>query len=182
MEMHKKYVDAICAAAQLGHVVDVLQHNGGMLCQSVIPTILSLEGQFAAARVCGIMASRGRSQPELVEADANEWNRLVVLSTISDDLHVVKAVCLDTTPSSSPRTTFFCLTPHGQPVTTGVFLMEDGLEAVLTPYNDSDRTHKVMDVVFSTEDVDSDVDGVVVALRDPHEAITHDNLSRLRNQ
>ena len=95
-------------------------------------------------------------------------------------MHVVKAVCLDSNPVASSNVTLFCLSPQGHPLATGCFKTEEAQNSIFEKYAASDSTHKVMDVIF-TEHEEADTEGIIIAIRDASQSITHDNLERLRS-
>ena len=128
-------------------------------------------------------ARRGAAAPDRVtEADSNEWNRLVVLSTISDRSHTVKCVCLSPDLHGTSRVHLFCMTPTGQPLASGYFMTEQNLINIFTAF-DTDRSHHpIMDIVFEESDEFPDCEGVIIGARDPNQAITGDNLDSLRQR
>ena len=111
------------------------------------------------------------------EADASEWNRLLVLTTIIDTIHAMKCVCLDANPQFSPYVTFFCMTVDGIPLGEDTFRCEQNMERVFDKFNESDAHHKVMCVIFQEEE-DATIPAIIIGMKDPGETITKENLAR----
>ena len=115
--------------------------------------------------------------------DAREWNQLVALSTVSDELHVVKVVCLTTEIGGSVDC--WCMAPTGRPLCEGRFIIEDDVHrAVFTPCDENATQHEVFDLVFTNNMTDyidvTDADGIVVAVRRTRAQIPAANLAEQR--
>lgn len=127
------------------------------------------------------MAPKKAAAPPLsTVTTASTWNRLLMLTTINEDLHVVKCVCVDE-QRRTDRVTLFCMSPNGTPLAEGVFKTEDGIDRCFVPFNAHDAHHKVMEVVFQ-EYNENDIEGVILSVRDPDQMISNANFRRARTQ
>ena len=127
------------------------------------------------------MAPKLASEQLPAECAASDWNRLVVLSTLIDDLFLVKCVCVDESPHQTNRVTLFCMTSDGTPLAEGVFKTEEGFERCFAPFDANDTHHRVMDMVFQ-DDNDNSIEGVILSIRDPDQMISNSNLRNARGQ
>ena len=81
-------------------------------------------------------------------ATVSEWDMLVANAARSEDLHHVKAVCLSTSPLSSPLVKLYCFNTSGQPLADGLFYCEDNMQHVFTPFDNTAAIHPVIELVF----------------------------------
>ena len=120
-------------------------------------------------------------QPEPpLDDGARLWNQLVVLTTVSSTMHVVKAICLDADPGSSSIVNLFCLSSQGNPLAEGSFRTEEGQSSLFHKFSAADSRHKVMDIVFEEQE-DAEAEGCIVAIRDCGQWVPHANLERMRS-
>ena len=100
-------------------------------------------------------------------AEARDWNRMVVLSTVVETMETVKAVVLSTTVTSENR--MLIIRPCGTTIGIGVLGVEQTVLGALTPFQEGAANHQVVDLVLEwlmqNDEKFPNSEGVIVAIR-----------------
>lgn len=127
------------------------------------------------------MAARSNRATASAAAAALEWAALLSTAARNDNVHHVKAVCLDVAPGSSNTVKLMCFTPCNQPLDIGFFLCEDGQQNVIPGFSPVSTTHAVLEVVFQeSTDADNQHEGIILGIKDGNQNIYASDLHRLR--
>lgn len=129
----------------------------------------------------GAAAPRRGVPDRATEAESTEWNQLVALTTITDRAHVVRTICLNT-DLHGDVVQLFCMSPAGQPLSSGSFMTEQNMINVFTAF-DTDRSHHpIIDIVFEESAEHPGCEGIIIGARDPDQMISATNFDFLRQQ
>ena len=112
-------------------------------------------------------------------ATADDWLILMSAAEAHAGHHHIKAVCLTSQPRASTTATFFAFATTGHPLGTINLKLEDGLENTLVPFDADVLMHPIIELIFQEHD-DGVVEGIVLGIKDPSQAVSSTNLVRLR--
>ena len=117
------------------------------------------------------------------EAQAElEWAGLVQTAASQENLHHVKAVCLDEAPATTTSLKLMCFSSDNMPLAIGSFLCEENHNELFPGFSLDSTTHAVLEIVFEETEGDDHNEGIVLAVKDGLQCITAANLQHLRSR
>ena len=103
---------------------------------------------------------------------------LVANAAGSEDLHHVKAVCLSTSPLSSPLVKLYCFSTSGHPLANGLFYCEDNFQHIFTQFDITATMHPVIELVFESSG-DAENEGIILGAKDGGQGVPASRMALL---
>ena len=125
---------------------------------------------------------RSQNPCPAASASAADWATLLATAAVEENVHHVKACCLDWDPSRSSTVKLLCFSASGVSLDIGSFLCEDNLQAVFPRFSPVAQKHAVLEVIFFEDPDEEDHEGVILGVKDELATMSAANVLALRER